>query len=100
MGARAARACGRGETIARAADDCVYTRAEIERYQERDPIKLFLANLKEQKLIDEAEVAEIEKDVRERVEQSVRFADESPEPPAEDLFKNIYANPITPGANK
>jgi pyruvate dehydrogenase E1 component alpha subunit len=76
------------------------TRAEIERYQERDPIKLFLANLKEQKLIDEAEVAEIEKDVRERVEQSVRFADESPEPPAEDLFKNIYANPITPGANK
>lgn len=74
------------------------TRAEIEKYQERDPIKLFLSNLKEQKLIDDAEVAKIEKEVHEIIEQSVRFADESPEPPAEDLYKDIYANPITPGA--
>ena len=74
------------------------TRAEIERYQERDPIKLFLTNLREQKLIEDAEVESIEKDVREVVDRAVRFAEESPEPPAEDLYKNIYANPVTPGA--
>ena len=74
------------------------TRAEIEKYQERDPIKLFLSNLKEQKLIDDAEIARIDQEVREAVEHSVKFADESPEPPPEDLYKDIYANPIVPGA--
>jgi TPP-dependent pyruvate/acetoin dehydrogenase alpha subunit len=29
------------------------TRAEIEKYQERDPIKLFAANLKEKDLLDD-----------------------------------------------
>jgi pyruvate dehydrogenase E1 component alpha subunit len=73
------------------------TRAEIERHQERDPIKLFLSNLKEQQILDDAKVEEIEKDVRETIERAVRFADESPEPPPEDLYKNVYANPISPG---
>jgi pyruvate dehydrogenase E1 component alpha subunit len=74
------------------------TRAEIEKYQERDPIKLFLTNLKERGVINDSGVAEIEKEVKEIVEHAVRFADESPAPPAEDLYKDIYANPIEPGA--
>ncbi|HLA12222.1 MAG TPA: pyruvate dehydrogenase (acetyl-transferring) E1 component subunit alpha [Pyrinomonadaceae bacterium] len=73
------------------------TRAEIERHQERDPIKLFLTNLKEQQLIDDGQVKKIETDVRETVEKAVRFAEESPEPPPEDLFKGVYANPISQG---
>jgi pyruvate dehydrogenase E1 component alpha subunit len=74
------------------------TRAEIEKYQERDPIKLFLTNLKEHGVIDDPGIAEIETEVKEIVERAVRFADESPAPPAEDLYKDIYANPIEPGA--
>jgi pyruvate dehydrogenase E1 component alpha subunit len=70
------------------------TRAEIERHQERDPVKIFLHNLQEQNLIEDKEIEEIESSVREVVEQAVRFADESPEPPPEDLYKDIYANPI------
>ena len=76
------------------------TRAEIERHQERDPIKLFLSNLKEQQLIDDAQVKKIETHVRETIEKAVRFAEESPEPPPEDLFKGVYANPISPGTNR
>ena len=37
---------------------------------------------------------EIEARVREEVERAVKFADESPEPPPEELFTDIYANPI------
>src|SRR5712672_1562518 len=48
------------------------TRAEIEKYQERDPIKLFTASLKEEGII----------------------ADKSPEPSAEELYTDIYANPL------
>ncbi len=37
---------------------------------------------------------EIEDRVREEVERSVKFADESPEPKPEELFTDIYATPI------
>src|SRR3954465_10783652 len=65
------------------------TRAEIEKYQERDPIKLFTESLKETKTITDEELSEIESRVREEVERSVKFADESPEPAPEELHTHI-----------
>ena len=73
------------------------TRAEIEKYQERDPIKLFSASLLEEKIIDQKTLDEIDKKVREEVEDSLRFADESPLPDPEELYTDVYANPIEPG---
>jgi pyruvate dehydrogenase E1 component alpha subunit len=70
------------------------TRAEIEKYQERDPVKVFTESLKQEGLIDDAAVADIEKGVREEVERALKFADESPEPAPEELFTHIYATPI------
>jgi pyruvate dehydrogenase E1 component alpha subunit len=70
------------------------TRAEIEKHQERDPVKLFTASLQEKGLIDEAGIKEIEEKVREVVEHSVKFADESPEPDSSELYTHVYANPI------
>ena len=69
------------------------TRAEIEQHQERDPIKLFTQSLKEADIIDDAGVKEIEDKVREEVERSVKFADESPLPAPEELYTHVYANP-------
>ncbi|MDT5060316.1 MAG: pyruvate dehydrogenase component alpha subunit [Acidobacteriota bacterium] len=68
------------------------TRAEIEKHQERDPLKLFTASLKEKGILDDARLAEIEKEVREQVEHAVRFADESPEPDPAELYTHVYAN--------
>jgi len=73
------------------------TRAEIEKYQERDPIKLFSATLVEQKITDEKTLEEIDRKVREEVEDSLRFADESPLPDPSELYTDVYANPIEPG---
>ncbi len=72
------------------------TRAEIEKYQERDPIKLYTASLKEEGIIDDKSLEQIEKQVREEIERAVRFADESPEPSPEELYTDIYANPLSP----
>src|SRR5437773_8513782 len=47
------------------------TRAEIEKYQERDPIKLFMAALKESDLIDDKQVVEIEEQIKEQVENEI-----------------------------
>ena len=73
------------------------TRAEIEKYQERDPIKLFSASLLEEKIVDQKALDEIDKKVREEVEDALRFADESPLPDPAELYTDIYANPIEPG---
>jgi pyruvate dehydrogenase E1 component alpha subunit len=76
------------------------TRAEIEKHQERDPIKLFAATLKEENVIDDPQFEQIDHEVREEVERAVRFADESPEPAPEELYTEIYANPIDPTRNR
>ena len=73
------------------------TRAEIEKYQERDPIKLFAASLLEEKVVDDKTIEEIDRSVREEVEDSLRFADESPLPDPSELYTDVYANPIQPG---
>ena len=70
------------------------TRAEIEKYQERDPIKIFTKTLKDNGILSDGDIAEIEAQVKEEVERAVRFADESPLPDPKELYTDIYANPI------
>jgi pyruvate dehydrogenase E1 component alpha subunit len=76
------------------------TRAEIEKHQERDPIKLFTSSLKEAKIVDDKAIEQLEQQVHEEVERAVRFADESPEPDPAELYTDIYANPITSSRTK
>jgi pyruvate dehydrogenase E1 component alpha subunit len=70
------------------------TRAEIEQYQERDPIKVFGGSLREKGVLDDAGLKDIEDRVRAEVERAVKFADASPEPAPEELFTHIYATEI------
>lgn len=70
------------------------TRAEIEKYQERDPIKILTKTLNDNHILSDKEIAEIEAQVKEEVEKAVRFADESPQPDPKELYTDIYASPI------
>src|SRR5258707_1204880 len=67
------------------------TRAEIEKYQERDPIKIFTATLKENGFLTDQDIADFEAQVKEEVERAGRFAEESPEPDPRVLYANVYA---------
>jgi len=67
------------------------TRAEIEKYQERDPIKLFTATLIENDMLTDKGIEELEAEIKEEVEQAARFAEDSPEPEPEELYTNVYA---------
>ena len=73
------------------------TRAEIEKYQERDPLKVFAATLREEKIVSDKDYDAMEKQVQADVEHALRFADESPLPAPEKLYTDVYANPIEPG---
>lgn len=70
------------------------TRAEIEKYQERDPIKIFTATLKENGTLSDKDIADIEAQVKAEIARAVSFAEESPEPDPSELYTNVYANPI------
>ena len=76
------------------------TRAEIEKYQERDPIKLFSATLKEEKIVDDKQLEQMDAEIHKQVEEAVRFAEESPLPAPEELHTDIYASPIDTAENK
>ena len=69
------------------------TRAEIEKYQQRDPIKLFAASLKESNIIPDKELEQIDAQVKEEVDRALKFADASPLPNTDELYTNVYANP-------
>ncbi|MEO8434644.1 MAG: pyruvate dehydrogenase (acetyl-transferring) E1 component subunit alpha [Pyrinomonadaceae bacterium] len=68
------------------------TRLEIEKHQERDPLKLFRSTLEEEKILGDKEFAAIEEEVKAEVENAVRFAEESPEPDPSELYNDVYAN--------
>src|SRR2546423_1287956 len=70
-------------------------RAEIEKYQERDPIKLFTAALIENDILTDKGIEHFEAEIKEEVEHAARFAEDSPEPEPEELYTNVYANPLT-----
>jgi len=61
-------------------------------WQERDPIKAFRNVITIERGIKEERLEEIEKAVEAAIEDAVKFADESPEPPLEDLTRNVYVD--------
>jgi pyruvate dehydrogenase E1 component alpha subunit len=67
------------------------TTEEIKKYQERDPIVLFKDSLKEAKVFGDKDFEEIENQARAKVDEAVKFADESPLPDASELFTDVYA---------
>ena len=65
---------------------------EVEEYKEKDPINQVLKTIMEQKWATEAEIEAINEKVRNEVEESVRFAEESPWPDDSEVYKDIYVD--------
>jgi len=63
---------------------------EVEEYKKLDPIELVLATMKKNKWIDDKGIEKMEAEVKEIVEASVKFADESPYPTPDELYKDVY----------
>ena len=67
------------------------TRDEIAKYQERDPIGLFKASLKEAKVLSDKDFEQIEKEATDATELALKFAEESPLPNESELLTDVYA---------
>ncbi len=66
------------------------TKEEVEDYKKQDPIEQVLDTLKKNKWINDAEIEAIDEKIKAIVEESVRFAEESPYPDASELYKDVY----------
>ncbi|PYM93917.1 MAG: pyruvate dehydrogenase (acetyl-transferring) E1 component subunit alpha [Candidatus Rokuibacteriota bacterium] len=80
----------RGHSMRDPAGAVYRTKEEVEREKLRDPIVLFREQVVSAGVLSEADVRAVEKDVSDRVDEAVAFADGSPEPPSEWLFTDIY----------
>lgn len=66
------------------------TKEELEDYKLKDPIEVVLATIQKNKYATEQEIAAIDERVKNVVEESVQFADESPYPDPSELYKDVY----------
>jgi pyruvate dehydrogenase E1 component alpha subunit len=66
------------------------TKEEVEQYKERDPIEVVKSKLVKTFGVSESDVEAIHERVRLEVEESVRFAEESPWPNDDELLKDVY----------
>jgi pyruvate dehydrogenase E1 component alpha subunit len=80
----------RGHSMRDPAGAVYRTREEVEREKQRDPILLFRERVLAAGVLTEADVRILEKDVNDRVDEAVAFADASPEPPIEWLMTDVY----------
>jgi len=80
----------RGHSMRDPAGAVYRTKEEVEREKLRDPILLFREKIVSAGVLSEADVRAVEKDVNDRVDEAVAYADASPEPPDEWLFTDIY----------
>src|SRR5215510_12973195 len=80
----------RGHSMRDPAGAVYRTKEEVEREKLRDPITLFREKALKAGWVSEADVQAIEKDVNDRIDDAVAFADASPEPPVEWLLTDIY----------
>jgi pyruvate dehydrogenase E1 component alpha subunit len=80
----------RGHSMRDPAGAVYRTKEEVEREKLRDPIALFRDKILSAGLLSEADLRAVEKDVSDRVDEAVAYADASPEPPGEWLFTDIY----------
>ena len=67
------------------------SKKELDFWWERCPIKKFKSALLDKKLLDKQGAQKIEEEVREEIDQAVKFAEESPYPKPEEIFEDVYA---------
>jgi len=70
------------------------TEEEIEEWKARDPLDIHRERLVSQQIVSEQEVTDLEEQAHAAIEAALEFARESPYPEPEDIFDDLFTNPI------
>jgi pyruvate dehydrogenase E1 component alpha subunit len=66
------------------------SKEEVSEWIDQDPILHVLNIIKENKWLSDKEIEDISAWVKKEVEESVKFAEESPYPDPEELYEDVY----------
>lgn len=66
------------------------TKEEVEEYKKRDPIEMVKDTILKNGIATEEDLAAIDAKIKQQVEESVKFAEESPWPDASEIFTDMY----------
>ena len=69
---------------------------EVEEWKRRDPMPNLTSILKDQGLLEDAELAQIEQDVAAEIQQAIEFAEAGTWEPVEELTRYVYSEEIRP----
>jgi pyruvate dehydrogenase E1 component alpha subunit len=72
------------------------SKEEVEAYKKQDPIERVITTLKENGWLDDSGIEAMEAKVEALVNESVKFAEESPFPDPAELYNDVYAEPNYP----
>jgi len=67
------------------------TKEEFEKAKQRDPISLYEVRLREKGFVSESSLEQMDAEIREIVDEAVKFALESPEPEPSALYEDVLA---------
>ncbi len=68
------------------------SKEEVEDYKDQDPINKVLKTILENEFATQAEIDAIDNKINTIVEESVKFAEESPWPDDSEVYKDVYVN--------
>jgi pyruvate dehydrogenase E1 component alpha subunit len=72
------------------------TKEEVAEWKDRDPIEMVKYRILENKIATEEELNAIDDKIKEIVDESVKFAEESPWPDPSEAFKDVYVDESYP----
>jgi TPP-dependent pyruvate/acetoin dehydrogenase alpha subunit len=68
------------------------SKTEVEEWKKRDPIALFVSRMRQESLVDDADIERIEKAVAAEVDDAVAFADGGSLEPPSELTRFVYSD--------
>jgi len=63
---------------------------EVQSWQENDPIGIYARYLVDNQVATPEELAQLDSQVQQEIEEAVQFAESSPEPAPESLYEYVY----------
>lgn len=67
------------------------TKEEVEEEKAKDPIKIFIDDLRRNELLSEDELKAMDEEIKKQVAEAAAFADQSPDPEPAELYRDVYA---------
>jgi pyruvate dehydrogenase E1 component alpha subunit len=81
-----------GHSMSDAVSGTYRTKAELEEWQQRDPIVLLRLHMQEGGELTDESLQKLDEEIKAEVQDAIDFAEKSPEPPPEALWENVLVD--------